>query len=290
MDQLVTIGLPFYNAENTIELAIKSIILQSYRNWELIIINDGSTDNSHSVIFDLINSDNRIKYYNFKSNMGLVFRLNQITDLSKANYIARMDSDDIMAPNRIEKQISILLNDSTLDVVSTGIIAIDDFNNPIGLRDISPLDISLDTILKKKFITHPTIIAKKEWFINNRYLEFPRAEDLELWLRTFKTSKFYRIQEPLYFYREGSVSINNYLKTNETLIKIISSHKSLDLGLLLKLRLLYFTRLKALIYLIFGYFNLQNYLVKFRSTPISINELLSAKKTISYISNFKIYK
>jgi hypothetical protein len=199
-----------------------------------------------------------------------------------------MDSDDIMAPNRIEKQISILLKDSTIDVISTGIVTIDEFNNPIGLRDISPLDITLDSILKKKFITHPTIMAKKEWFINNSYLEFPRAEDLELWLRTFKSSKFYRIKEPLYFYREGNVSINNYLKTNETLIKIISSHKSIDVSLYIKLRLLFLTRLKMFIYIVFGYFNLQKYLVKIRSAPIPINELLNAQKTINYISNYKI--
>jgi hypothetical protein len=219
--------------------------------------------------------------------MGLIYRLNQITDLSTCKYIARMDSDDIMTPNRIEKQISILLNDSTIDVVSSGIITIDEFNNPIGLRDISPIDVSLESILKKNFITHPTIMAKKEWFINNRYLEFPRAEDLELWLRTYKSSKFYRIQEPLYFYREGNVSINNYLKTNQTLLKIISSHKLLNVSLFFKLRLLFLTNLKAFIYIIFGYFNLQNFLVKFRSTPIHINELLTAQKLISYISNYK---
>ncbi len=288
MKDLVTIGLPFYNSEKTIELAIKSVLMQNHKNFELIIINDGSNDNSDLIVRNFLLLDSRIHYYNFKDNQGLVYRLNQIIELANSNFIARMDSDDIMVQNRIEKQLNILLNDNTIDVVATGIYTIDEFNNPIGIRDIKPINNTIKSILEKKFIIHPTIMARKEWYSKNKYLNYHRAEDLELWIRTHKYTKYYRIEEPLYLYREGNVSISNYLKTNFTFIKLLKLHKNINVNFSYKFKLIFLTHLKSIIFYFFGFFHLQYLLVKNRSIPLDFESKQYVKDIINNIDNYKI--
>ena len=103
MCTLVTIGIPFYNASQFLEYAIKSVINQTYTNWELILVDDGSTDDSLSIARSF--NDQRIKILSDGVNKGLVSRLNEIILNSRGSYIARMDADDIMHFERIEKQI-----------------------------------------------------------------------------------------------------------------------------------------------------------------------------------------
>ena len=106
MAEIVSIGLPVYNAEKFLRDAIVSILNQSYVHFELIIMDDGSTDKS----IDIVNSfnDKRIVVYRDGVNKGLPARLNEISTLAKGRYLARMDADDIMHPERIEKQLKIL--------------------------------------------------------------------------------------------------------------------------------------------------------------------------------------
>jgi len=103
---LVTIGTGSYNDGADLLKMIKSVIAQTYQNWELIIINDGSTDNSFD-IKEIIN-DSRIRFYSNEGNIGRAKTLNKITKLAKGKYIARMDADDLCVPERIEKQVSVL--------------------------------------------------------------------------------------------------------------------------------------------------------------------------------------
>ena len=106
MSELVTIGLPFYNDRLTLELAIKSIFAQTYKNWELILVDDGSTDGSLNIAKKI--TDKRVRIISDEKNKGLIFRLNQIASLAKGKYLARMDADDLMQPTRIEKQVEFL--------------------------------------------------------------------------------------------------------------------------------------------------------------------------------------
>jgi glycosyltransferase involved in cell wall biosynthesis len=286
MNELVTIGLPFYNSESTLELAIKSVLFQTYKNIELIIINDGSNDNSDIIVKKYLLLDSRIKYYHFNENMGLVHRLNQIVELSNSCYIARMDSDDMMVQTRIEKQLNVLINDSTIDVVATGIYTIDEMNNPIGIRDMNPINSSIKSILEKKFITHPTVMARREWYLKNKYLNYHRAEDLELWLRTYSFTKYYRIEEPLYLYREGNVSISNYLQTNITFIKLLNLQKDIHVSNLYISKLKVLTHFKSILFFIFGYFNFQYFLVRMRSNPLAIEKRGQVSEIINNINNY----
>jgi glycosyltransferase involved in cell wall biosynthesis len=282
-DYLITIGIPFYNNEKTLELAIKSVIAQTYKHWELFLLDDGSTDNSLNIAKNAKNSDNRINLISDGMNKGLVYRLNQIIDIANGDFIARMDADDVMLPERCEKQLAIFVENPKIDVVATAVYTIDEDNNPIGIRDVSGIDLkNKKDILKKSLLVHPSILVKKEWYSVNKYdKKYTRAEDFELWCRSFTYTKFYRIKEPLLLYREGNTNVKNYLESMKTL-RII--HQNYSKGLLSPNELLFEilkSHFKSLLYKCMGVFNLQYMLTSRRND--SLNEV-----QIKYIENLII--
>ena len=103
---LVSVILPVYNSEKYIFEAIESVLNQTYKNIEIIVIDDCSTDTSAEIINNF--NDNRIRYYKNEKNSGIVYSLNRAISLAKGKYLARMDSDDICLPNRIQEQVNFL--------------------------------------------------------------------------------------------------------------------------------------------------------------------------------------
>lgn len=197
---LITIGIPFYNDEKYLDLAIKSVFAQTYTDWKLILMDDGSTDKSLEIA-KKYKDDHRVTIYSDGENRQLPFRLNQIASLTTTKYLARMDSDDIMHPKRIQTQIKILEDNPEIDVLGTNAYSIDADNQINGIKRKINLE---ETILVSctSFI-HPSIMGKTEWFIKNPYdLKSLRIEDTELWYRTAKTSTFRLYTFPLLFYRE----------------------------------------------------------------------------------------
>jgi len=231
MNKLVTIAIPFYNPGPAFEDAIKSVFAQTYTNWELLLVNDGSTDDSLEKALAI--KDSRVRVINDGKNLGLVARLNQIAQLASGEYLARMDADDIMDPERIEKQVDFLENNPNVDVVDTGAIIMDRAGQPVGM---SNLKIKLPTafeLLKKGCFLHPSIMARKTWFLDHPYdPEYPRAEDRELWARTFSKTTFARLSEPLYFYRfAGNVRLRAYLTSYASERKVIKRYGPQMIGL-----------------------------------------------------------
>lgn len=195
---LISVGIPFYNSEKYLADAIKSVLAQTCQNWELILVDDGSTDNSLEIAREFEKQDNRIRVMSDGKNKKLPARLNQIIAESKGEYIARMDGDDIMHPNRLQKQIDILQSDSTIDVLGTNAYVIDTDNLVTGLRYSRT-----EGVEKINAFIHPSIMGKKQWFIANPYDEkAQRMEDAELWYRSKDSSNFMITFEPLLFYRE----------------------------------------------------------------------------------------
>ncbi|UZD38718.1 glycosyltransferase [Capnocytophaga ochracea] len=204
---MVTIGLPFYNAEKYLALAIESVQAQTYTNWELLLLDDGSTDNSLSIAQSYAQKDSRIRVLSDSKNRKSGYRHNQAAQLTKTKYLAKMDADDIMHPNRIARQVEILETHSEIDVLGTNAYIINDDNKVIGMR--YPID-SEERLEQVKDFMQPTIMAKTEWFLANPYdIEAIRLEDAELWYRTHSKYHFVRLNEPLLFYREVG---NNYYK------------------------------------------------------------------------------
>jgi len=210
----ITIGIPFYNAEKYLADAIRSVFAQTYTDWELILINDGSTDNSLAIAKSI--KDSRVRVFSDGKNKKLASRLNEIVKLAKYDIIARMDADDLMSPTRIEKQLAILNNNNKIDLVSTGVISITNNLKIIGRRGTDNSNISLyELLFKKTGIVHASIIGKKAWFERNKYdTSLKIAQDYDLWLRTAKNNdlRIQIIKDPLYFYREEGNATYKKLK------------------------------------------------------------------------------
>ena len=205
---MLTIGIPFYNSEKFLSKAIQSVLKQTYTNWTLILLDDGSTDNSLNIAKEFAEKDSRIKVLSDGQNKHLAYRLNEIAKLCQTKYLARMDADDIMHPERLEKQLKILEQNPEIDVLGSNAYSIDDNDNIQGIR--MKIDNNEFKLLDCKSFIHPSIIAKTTWFRANPYDEkMVKAQDYELWQRTLSKSVFKVYTQPLLFYREFG---DNYYK------------------------------------------------------------------------------
>jgi glycosyltransferase involved in cell wall biosynthesis len=207
---LVTIGLPFFNNAALIRQAVRSVLNQTYTNWELLLIDDGSTDRAGCALDDL--ADSRILRRNHRENRGQTARLNEVTRCARGRFIARMDADDIMHPDRIRQQVEQLLNHPSVDLVSTACIVIDRNNRIVGLRRPPATPMRMRDFLKSSHLVHPSVMATREFFVRNPYDErFIRSQDRELWCRTCGNSRFTQMEAPLLFYREDNANAHrNY--------------------------------------------------------------------------------
>lgn len=226
---LITIGIPIYNAEDYLADAIKSVLAQSYQNFELILVDDGSKDNSLMIAKDFEKQDSRIKVISDGVNKKLPARLNQIIAEAQGKYIARMDADDMMHSERIAKQLDFLLSNPQFDLVSTSLISIKNNNEIIGIRTYLPKQVTKkDALLGQSGILHASILAKKSWCQRNLYNEVNTlAEDYELWLSAIIKDdlKVGFLPEYLYYYREeSSATKQKMLKGYDTQTKIISKY------------------------------------------------------------------
>lgn len=276
----ISIGIPFYNAEDFLEDAIKSILCQTYENWELILIDDGSIDGSLEIAEKFQLMDSRISVVSDGKNKKLPYRLNQIIELAKYDYIARMDADDIMHIDRLKLQIDFLINNPNFDLISTSMYSIDSKNNITGKRIINDV-LNLKSLLRGNYqIVHPTVLAKKEWYLRNKYDEgAERAEDYELWLRAIINNdlKISILTLPLFFYREfGNLNkrklIHSYQTTNNIFYDFRDKISFLSL---LKNKLVNF--FKIIIVNILFCIGKENILISRRNMDLSAEELQSAK-------------
>ncbi len=198
---LISILLCVKDGDLYIKKTLKSILEQTYTNFELIIVVNCSTDNT----LEIINSfdDERIKVY--ESNIcQLSFNLNLALSKATGMYIARIDADDIAMPERLEKQVK-CIEENHYDVVGSNIEYINENGTVIGnkIYPESNEDIR-NKIFYKAVLVHPSILSKKDLFLKNGgYLGGKFAQDYDMWLRIMrdKSIQFYNIQEPLLQYR-----------------------------------------------------------------------------------------
>lgn len=205
MNDLISVILPVYNGESYLLEAIDSILVQSYSNFELIIINDGSTDKSWEII-SKFNSSSKVKAIN-QANIGLAATLNKGIRLSLGQYIARMDQDDISLPDRLFKQIEFLKSNSNCNVVGTWaqIIEQDSLSQRTIKHPTSDHEIKTYLLFDSPFV-HPSTLIRKDALIKaglyseDRSLQPP--EDYELWTRMAHMGQMSNISEILLYYRE----------------------------------------------------------------------------------------
>jgi glycosyltransferase involved in cell wall biosynthesis len=281
-DPLVTIAIPFYNNRNTIVEAVKSVFCQTYQNWELILLDDGSPDGTLELVKQI--RDSRVRIETDGENRGLIYRLNQVPLLAQGDYLARMDADDLMDPLRISKQMAYMKAHPATDLVDTGTYSISEKGEPVGIRGTDEINYSPVAVLKKAMLLHASILGKKEWFLNNKYdKNYERAEDYELWCRTFQHSKFGRVCEPLYIVREGKVNLANYRKSLRTVRKIFRVYGPEIVSKTELQKEILKNHLKVLVYDIFGALNKQDFLSSKRNHPLRHDEKEKVERLMTEI-------
>ncbi|HWG95547.1 MAG TPA: glycosyltransferase family 2 protein, partial [Nitrospira sp.] len=167
---LVTVAMSAYNAAATIDLAIRSIRSQSLEDWELIVVDDGSTDSTREIV-SFHAQDPRIRFIQEPSgNRGLAVRLNQCVRLAKGQYVARMDADDMAYPQRLERQVQFLEEHRDIDLLGTGAVIFKGEGEIIGCY---PTANSHEAICRRPWwgfpLAHPTWMGKRTWFLSHPY-------------------------------------------------------------------------------------------------------------------------
>jgi glycosyltransferase involved in cell wall biosynthesis len=198
----VTILLPVYNGAETLARAIHSIINQTYSDWQLLILEDGSNDATLSIAQSF--KDKRIKIVSDGLHLGIVSRLNQGIQLTDTPYIARMDADDVSYPERLEKQIAFLDENPTIDLVGTAIRVVNKDGKLIR-QHIFPTchhQIVSQPWLKSISVAHPTWCGRANWFKYWQYRDYLRNEDQELLLRAHSKSAYANLPDILLDYFE----------------------------------------------------------------------------------------
>ena len=220
-EPMVTVLMSVYNGEKFLKEAMDSILTQTFTDFEFLIINDGSTDNSVKIIESY--NDSRIRLINNEKNLKLIASLNKGISLARGKYIARMDCDDISSPTRLEKEVNFLEDSLEYGLVGTFYTVIDgagkeQYNKSYpSNNDLIKLFLSLNCPL-----AHGSIMGRTELFRQNLYgsEEYSAVEDYELWTRMAKVTKIHNIPEYLFKYRIYGESFSN-TKTqqmyNETL-------------------------------------------------------------------------
>jgi glycosyltransferase involved in cell wall biosynthesis len=208
---LITIGMPVYNCESTVAEAIASILNQTFKNWELIVYDDGSQDGTVSVAqrFD----DPRIHIVPGKTNDGLPARLNEIVTKCNGAFFARMDGDDIAYPDRLQHQLEYLQNHAEVDLVAGSILVFRSNGVALGVRRGPATHAQICAHPWSGIpMAHPTWMGRTEWFRRNPYnAEKVRMEDWELLFRTYQHSHFANLPEIVLGYREDALSLRKIL-------------------------------------------------------------------------------
>jgi glycosyltransferase involved in cell wall biosynthesis len=195
----VSVIMSVYNSDGSLRKSIQSILNQSYKNYEFIIVNDGSTDDSYKIINDIKKKNSRIKFYNFKENKGLGRSLNFAIKRSKGSYIARLDSDDYAYKDRLSTQIKFIKRNPLVDILGSNADYFSSSNKFIKKTKMPISDQSIkNNIYCFNPLIHSSLMIKKSFFKNNYYNEgFYRCQDYELWLRSYKNFNFFNLKKVL---------------------------------------------------------------------------------------------
>lgn len=208
-EDLVSIIMPAYNCSKFIGTTLDSVRNQTYQNWEVIIIDDCSTDNTAEVVKEYIRKDSRIKYYRLQQNSGAAVARNKAIDLANGKYMAFLDSDDIWFPEKLTKQIN-FMKKNNYGFTCTSYIKIDEegkyLNRTIMAKPIRDYDGVLKTCPGNS-----TVIYNAEKLGKFKIPNIKKRNDYVMWLQVIKKEKYlYGISEPLgsHRIRTGAISSN----------------------------------------------------------------------------------
>ncbi len=207
----VSIVLPFYNAESTLERAIVSIIDQSFSDFELLLIDNNSTDLGSEIAKSFAIKDKRIKLFR-EEQQGVVFAMNKGMELAQGRFIARMDADDVSYPKRLEKQLKFLVDNPEIGLVGCNVRHVSDLPSKGMSRFVdwvnsfhSPKEIWQNRFVEIPLIQPSVIFRSHLWEVHGNYQEGDFPEDYELFLRWLDAGvRFKKIKETLLEWHDSS--------------------------------------------------------------------------------------
>ena len=282
---LASVGISFKNPGDYFRLALQSVFAQSFQDWELILVDDGTTDGSETLASTL--ADPRVRLHRDGLSRNLNVRLNQMVQMARGKYFFRMDADDVMHPERMERQIAVLDQACPNTVIGTEALVIDNLSRVRGLRRVAS-GTRHGFAARHSFI-HPTVASTRKWFLDNPYSEhfiYHRSQDAELWCRTSRESNFHSMPEPLLFYREsGTFSFPNYLGSSMGILHLAHRHANSKYSFLKQL-----TTETAKFWLTTALYGCGgvDLLLNRRSLPISETQRREAKAVLDYIANYSL--
>lgn len=217
-DGLVSIITPVYNAEEFIVQTIESVQAQTYNDWELLLIDDCSTDSSAELIRSFTDNDNRIRYVKLNKNSGAAVTRNTGLAMAKGRYIAFLDSDDIWKAQKLEKQME-LIKEKDIGFVFTSYRYIMQDGSPMSKVARAPEKIDYNGLLKNTIIGCSTVLIDKKIIGDFRMANVRRGQDTATWLQLLKKTDYaYGIYDDLVWYRvvSGSLSDNKFTAIKRT--------------------------------------------------------------------------
>ena len=208
----ISVVMSVYNDEEFVAEAIESILAQSFEDFEFLILNDGSDDDSAAIINKYAVIDSRIVPIH-RENRGFIASLNELVELTKAPIIARMDSDDISWPERFARQATFLANNPAYGVVGTAAVEIDEKGMPLPGRYWYYPETHEDfvaTIGKGPLIAHPAVMMRRNFIqeVKGYRPIFQHCEDLDLWLRLVAVTRICSLPDVLYSYRRSASQVS----------------------------------------------------------------------------------
>jgi hypothetical protein len=212
---VVSVVMSVFNGQRFLRQAVESILEQTFCDFELIIINDGSTDQSASILDSYKSSDPRVQVYH-QENRGLIESLNRGSNLARGKYIARMDADDIAVRDRLTSQIEFMEACPEVAVLGGAVEFIDEKDRVlrVAVQPLQHREIKRN-LLESRFMWHPSVLIRKTAFLEvGGYRNVPHAEDYDLWLRVAEHFQLANLPKVLLKYRlhPGQVSVTSCKK------------------------------------------------------------------------------
>lgn len=217
VDHKVSIITPVYNCATFLEDTVRSVIQQSYQNWELILVDDCSTDDSLKIARQLAASDSRIKVIQLQENSGAAAARNKGLELAQGRYIAFLDSDDLWLPEKLEKQLAFMQKTNS-PFTYTAYEKVNDSGHSVGKIGV-PKTVNYSQLLKTCYLGCLTVMLDRQYFGDVRMPLIRRRQDYGLWLRLLKQVDFASgLNEVLGRYRvhNGSISSNKMVTATYT--------------------------------------------------------------------------
>lgn len=213
-----SVVLPVYNADNYLADAIESVLQQSFKSFELLLLNDGSTDKSEAIIDKYVNLDKRCRKLSWP-NKGLIETLNTGIQEAKGEIVFRMDADDICVPNRFDAQLRYLSEHPDCVAVGSRVLLIDDTGLPIMPFNVPTEHKDIDKSNFRGYgsaIVHPTVAIRREALLQagGYRAKYVHAEDIDLFFRLAEIGKLHNLPDILLQYRQHPMSIG-YSKRQE---------------------------------------------------------------------------